>query len=468
MTLLLPRIGTPRRRERDTRGGEAAAVMADMGMTLMPHQCHILDVALEVWPDGSPCYREVIVLTPRQSGKTTTTMAAWLHRMLVWERQPQRVAYSAQSGKAGRDKLLSDQAPLLLASPLKDRLTKVYSSMGSESIVVDTGGRIVVVASREAAGHGQTLDLALIDEAWNDATDEREAALKPAMLTRADAQLWVVSTAGHEGSAYLKRKVDLGRAAVVDNQDRSVCYFEWSADPEAPIDNPATWYSCMPALGHTVTEAAVAHALATSGEDDFRRSYLNIWTAAEERIIPDAIWRPVCFEGLEVDRSARVAFGVDAMPDRSSAAIVAVDKQLRCELVEHREGVAWVPERIAELTRRYQSHVGVDSRGPLANMVPDMMLDHVGLRGFTSQDISAAAASLYDGIADRKLKVSWHPALDAAIAGARKRVYGDQWYWSRATASTDLAPLLALTLGYALALAEQRKPAPQVFWVANR
>jgi phage terminase large subunit-like protein len=438
--------------------------MRDMGMVLMPHQCHILDVALEVWPDGSPCYREVIVLMPRQNAKTTTTMAVWLHRVLVWERQPQRVAYSAQSGKAGRDKLLSDQAPLLLASPLADRLKKIYSSMGSEAIVVDTGGRVSVIASREAAGHGQTLDLAILDELWADTMGDREKALKPAQITRADAQLWVVSTAGTEASAALKRKVDLGRAAVLDEQDRGVAYFEWSADADADITDPAVWRGCMPALGYTITEEAIRHALATSEEDDFRRMYLNIWTAAEERIIPEALWRPVCVDGLEVERGGRVVFGVDAMPDRSSAAIVAVDSQLRCELVEHREGVGWLPDRVAELTRDYSSLVAVDTRGPLANMLPDMMFGHVGLRGFTSQDMSAAAASLYDGIADRRLRVRSSGALDAAVAGARKRIFGDQWYWSRATAATDLAPLLALTLGYALALAEQRAPEPFAIW----
>ena len=75
----------------------------------------------------------------------------------------------------------------------------------------------------------------------------------PAMMTKRDAQLWVTSTAGWEGSTYLKRKVDAGRAAVADNLDTGICFFEWSADPDAAVDDPATWYGCMPALGITIT-----------------------------------------------------------------------------------------------------------------------------------------------------------------------------------------------------------------------
>jgi len=43
----------------------------------------------------------------------------------------------------------------------------------------------------------------------------------------------------------------------------------------------------------------------------------------------------------------------------------------------------------------------------------------------------------------------WHigqPELDEAIASATKRPLGDAWAWSRKNATTDISPLVAVTL----------------------
>ena len=49
-----------------------------------------------------------------------------------------------------------------------------------------------------------------------------------------------------------------GRAQVEGGGDRGMAYFEWSAPDDADPADPRTWRDCMPALGHTITEEAIA------------------------------------------------------------------------------------------------------------------------------------------------------------------------------------------------------------------
>ena len=427
----------------------------------MPWQELALDVALELLPDGSLAYRQVIITVERQQGKTTLMLGVEVQRALLWARPRQRIYYSAQTGQDGRQKLIDDQAPILEGSPLMAGVLQIRKGIGSEGIVFRNGSRIDVMASSEHSGHGKVVDLGVIDEAFSDVDDRREQAMTPAMMTKQDAQLWIVSTAGTEGSAYLKRKVDAGRNAVADESGTGTCYLEYSADPSAPIDDPATWWSCMPALGLTISEEVVRNALRTMPEGEFRRAFLNQWTVSEERVIPAALWNAI---QQDVQPEGGLVFGVDAMPDRSRGSIVAVDSQKRCELIDHRPGVTWMLERIDELVTKWAAQVVIDSRGPAASLIPELEDRGVPVVKYGSTEMAAATARLFDAIADREPKVRPHPDMDQAVAGARKRIVGDSWYWGRTAAHVDVSPLVALTLAYDLAVSNARTPEPFAIW----
>jgi phage terminase large subunit-like protein len=237
----------------------------------MPWQQLVADVALELNADGSPVYREVNVVVPRQCGKTSLMLSLELHRALLWG-TPQTIGYTAQTGWDARRKLIDDQVPLLENSPLSASVKRIYRGAGMEAVHFVNGSRIDVMASNATAGHGRILNQAIIDEAFSDQDDRREGALLPAMATKRDAQLFVISTAGTQESLYLKRKVETGRAIVEANLNTGVAYFEWSASEEADIDDPGTYWRTIPALGHTIDERVITHARRTMTEGDFRRA----------------------------------------------------------------------------------------------------------------------------------------------------------------------------------------------------
>ena len=425
----------------------------------MPWQQLVADVASEIDDTtGLPAYREVVCTVPRQSGKTTMVLAYELHRALMWGRA-QRIAYTAQTGFDARRKLIDDQAPILLGSPLAAAVEKVQKAQGNEAIVFRNGSRIDVLASSESAGHGRTLDLPILDEVFADVDDRREQALLPAMSTRPDAQLLVISTMGTESSTYLNRKVETGRAAVIDGLDTGIAYFEWSADIDADIDSPATWASCMPALGHTITLKTVEHARRTMSEGDFRRSMLNQKTISDERVIPIQLWEQICDD--DVAPEGKLVFAVDINPDRTDAAIAVADQDGRGELVDYRPGVGWVADRLVELAQKWKAPVRLDAYSPAGSIADELTSRRINVERYSTREVSYACGTFFDGLMERKIQVRRHQALDNAAAGARRRTTGDSWVWARNSGDTDVAPLVALTL----ALDQRTKTSEPELWV---
>jgi phage terminase large subunit-like protein len=411
----------------------------------MPHQRQIVDTALEVDEAGRPFYRECVVLLPRQHGKSVLTLAWMLQRALRWP-DAQRIAYSAQTGFDARRKLLDDFAPMLLHSRFDAVVSKLNRRAGNEGVEFKTGSRIDVIASSESAGHGRTLDLAILDEAFADQDNRREQAILPAMATRPAAQMLLVSTAGTDSSVFLRRKVDAGRAAVLENADRGIAYFEWSASEDADPDDERVWWETMPALGHTISVDVVRHAQQTMSEGDFRRAYLNQWTVADERVIPAAVWDAVC--ASDVAPSGRLVFGLDVSADRDAAALVAADEHGVCELVEARAGTSWLVGRAVELARKWNAPVVLDAFGPAGTFGEAIEAQGVTVDRYASRQVSMACAALFDSVADRRVRVRSSERLSASVAGAHRRVSGDSWFWGRRNAQVDVSPLVALTLAF--------------------
>jgi phage terminase large subunit-like protein len=82
----------------------------------MPWQQAAVDVAFEYDPvTGDLRYDEVDITVPRQSGKTTLTLAKKVHRLTVMAKKlgPQRSTYTAQTRLAARKKLERDFAAAL-------------------------------------------------------------------------------------------------------------------------------------------------------------------------------------------------------------------------------------------------------------------------------------------------------------------------------------------------------------------
>ena len=417
----------------------------------MPWQRHVADVAFELDPDtGRLVYREIRLTVPRQSGKTTLMLAAMTHRCIAMG-GVQRVSYTAQTGKDARLKWEDEHVPVLERSPFS-ALMQVRRTNGSEAIRWSDGSIWSLMATTETAGHGAQLDLGVIDEAFALTDDRLEQAMKPAMITRPQPQLWVVSTAGTNDSLYLNEKVDDGRLRAMAGDTKAVAYFEWSAPDDADIADESVWWSCMPALGVTVPIEAIRSDFESMREPEFRRAYLNQRQdrAASQpwQVISEPQWAACEDARSRID--GPVSLALDVTPSRAMSSLCAAgvrgDGLPHIEVIGNRAGTQWVldwftPERV----REYRS-VMVDPVSAAGSMAGDLSRLGLQVREISTRQLATACGKFFDLSVSGGLRHIGQVPLSGAVAGAKRRKLGDAWAWHRRDVAVDVSPLVACTL----------------------
>jgi phage terminase large subunit-like protein len=440
----------------------------------MPWQQHVLDVALEVDPaTGMLAYRDVRITVPRQSGKSTLILP-WV----VWRAfaapslgGPQRMVYAAQTRADARKKWEHDYVVALRGSRAMAGRFEVRLANGDERVSFAGGSSFGITSTTEKAAHGQTLDFPIQDEAFALVDDRMDQAFRPAMITRQQAQQAILSTAGHAGSVYLRRKVDEGRAAAEADLDHGVAYFEWSADEDSDPEDPATWWSCMPALGHTVTEDAVRGELASLARPEFRRAFLNQWTdQVIESVIPLAWWRARHHPGATIAGSPVAAIDVSPMATRAAIAVAgastAVDDAVHLELAAVGDGIDWAPAKAAEIKARHGARaVALDPAGPAGQLVQPLRELGIEPLLLNGRQMAQACGGLYSAARDNQITHLGDPIVEEAIRVAATRTLGDAWAWKRRTSTGDITPLVSFTIArWAHAEAEE-VAVPLVAWL---
>ena len=430
----------------------------------MPWQSLVSDVSHELDPaTGELWYRQVVITVPRQSGKTTEALAVMVRRALG-HKLPQVITYTAQSRIKAREKWEDEHIPILDRSPLKG-FYRVRKTTGNEAILWRNGSRHGIEATTEKAGHGPTLDLGVIDEAFAHKDSRVEQAMKPAMITRPSAQLWIFSTAGTAQSVYLREKVNAGRMRCEAGIRSRIAYFDWSAPDDSDPADPATWYRCMPALGIMrpdgtgVTEETIRSELdemsssSPTGLADFRRAYLNQWLDAfpeEWLVITAADWRV-----LADPRSAAadpVAFAVDMTPERDAVSVGIAGRRpdglLHVELVHPRPSVENVVARVAEMHERWQPcAVVIDpaAANPAASLITEFEDAGIEVLKPSAREVVQACGQFYDAVAEGAVRHLGQEQLDRSVAAAAQRALGDAWAWGRRHAQGDISGLCAVT-----------------------
>lgn len=464
----------------------------------MPWQQHVADVALELDPvTGRLWYDEVVLTVPRQSGKTTLLLPKFVWRAeaahLLGGRQV--MLYAAQTLKDAIEKFDDDYVEDLAAARIMRGRYRVTNHQGRKRIRFQSGSLLVPVATGKASGHGKSIDDGTLDEAFAQPDARVEDAWKPAMITRAQSQMWITSTAGKNRleSPYLWSKVARGRKACEQPDPVSrFCYFEWSADPHADPQSPATWWSCMPALGFTQTEAAIRSRLEAALADEegdgilgFTRPYLNRF---DDAAADDEGWRVlerVQWLGRDDDEhgcldrtsrraaDARPTLAVDVRPDRSRTAVAMAglrEDGLPMGLVtRYGEGTSWVAKYVADTVREKGVYAVVwDTVGP-ANSLKTDIAEQLGgtsdvlLHGMNTTEVTDACQQMYDAVVTEQFRHVGQKEVDDAVKGLAKReLGGGRFAWDRATSDVDISPFVAMT-DAAWALKNLDEPAASFF-----
>ena len=470
-----PRFGTARSPERKTLGPAAGLLAAMLGKPLMEWQQYVLDVLLEIDPEtGELAYDEWVLTVPRQSGKTTLVLVKNSHRCMATRffGPNQQVAYAAQTKLKATEKFEKDYAlAIKQAARAAPAFKQVLVRTGNVKVDIryPNGSTWAVESGTEKSGHGSTLDAADIDEAFSQVDNRLEQAFSPAMVTRVNRQLGVVSTAGWEdASPYLLGKVQVGRKAVADGLRRGLAYFEWSAPEDADPGDESVWLACMPAVHrpdcdpgckrHTVRvetiRAEYARALRENKLTEFCRAYLNQWKPKPRPGDETALgnWS-ACGEGF-TDRNPLppvAAIGVSVSKGRDSAAIGGAgwlgDVPV-VSMVDARPGVEWAKAEASRIAVQYGVPVAVLVSGPAGEKFADD-IEASGAQVLRARlaEYVTACDEIYDRVTARRVLHPNDSALNDSVIGARWRPCGDgRRVFGWKASESDLAPTEAVTL----------------------
>lgn len=416
-----------------TDGDLAARVASDLGFDLDVDQRWSLDAIFAEDDDGLPACGEFCVVGGRQVvGKSVTLMVAAVMDVLYLG-HPVHI-WTAHQFKTARKTFEDLRARLQRNPDYAERISGVSESHGDEAIWFDDDSAAIEFHARSGrSGRGFTTGRITMDEAMYVQPGDL-GALVPTLVTIDDAQVRYGASGGMLQSAHLRALRDRGRSGT----DSSLAYIEHGApfrrcrdgnlchhqldDPGCALNDQELWRWCAPGLraGRVTLKSMLGQRqkLASSPREFCREFYT--WWEDPPNDAGGALdinrWKTLADRG---ERGAPFVFAVATPRDRSWCAIAVAwrrpDGLRQVQLVDdgYRPGTAWVPDRIAELRRRWDGGrvlVDTNARG----LLPDDVAEEPG-----EADQAEAHNALANAIEAGTVRHGNEPAMNTAIRAAR-------------------------------------------------
>jgi hypothetical protein len=265
--------------------GPAVAAWASkfMQVELMPWQVTALSLQLQHDENGDLVFRESLISTARQQGKSVALRALCGYFLTEYAamRGPQHVLSTAN---------MLDRAEAIfndLAFILRDLFgAKIMQALGRKSVQMPDGSRWEVRAASNKL-HGGSYDLVIVDELWNIGPDIMDDALRPTQIARPNPLLSMWSTAGDESSTAMINYRSIALQEIDEGIVSERCFAEWSIPAGCDPRDEQYWGLSNPALGRTITLKALR---AASKSDSFPRSHGNQWSASRGAWLDAGQW----------------------------------------------------------------------------------------------------------------------------------------------------------------------------------
>lgn len=393
----------------------------------------------------------VVISICRQAGKTFTIGCLVFADCII--NPGTTTVWTAHRFKVSRETFNELRAlaksPLLAPHIDYDAIT---TAAGNECIPFRNGSRIVFAARERGAIRGFSKVRRLILDEAQILTESTMADLVPTMNQAANPQIILMGTPpkpADPGEVF----TDL-RAQALAGDAEGVLYVEFSADPDCDIDDWEAVAQANPSFPKRTPKRAILRLRKLlTNDDDYRREGLGIWAGGKSRrVIPHGSWDDA---GDETSLAAdRLALGVEAAPDLAWASVALAgqrdDGRWHVELDERRDGCAWLVPYVAALLAANPEirAVVADAGAPVAALFDEFATAKVQLTMPKVKELGAACTRMLEGVVTGAVVHTRQPQLDAAVAVAGKRKLADtgMWVFARASAASDITPIMAATL----------------------
>ncbi|MEU6582826.1 hypothetical protein [Nocardia sp. NPDC046763] len=441
----------------DDLHGFKAITLADRATVqpVMPWQCGNLRGILRKTLDGSWTHPDVVLICPRQNGKSEILLFRCLYGLF---KLGEKILYTVQRWDTGIE-IHSRLVAMINSRPWLRRhlAAKPTLSQGRGKIVLKSGAQIITSTRSADVGRGITkLDLLIYDEAYNlDAS--ASAAVDFAQMAAEDPQTIYTSSAVN-AEMHSKGFVLSDMRAAGLRGDEGLYFAEYMAPEEMPHDAIATWKYGNPSYGVIQTAAKmrkmVRKATTKAGITAFGVEALGrgVWPVRAEdlpALIPAETWSPM--GEVAVQLVGPIALSFDMTPDRKTLSISAAqwttDERVHLEIGYHGPATQQaVPYIVSVITRMDPCALVVDRASPAASLVPALLAAGIDAEVTGLLEIAQATGDFYDKALAGLLHHTGDPVLAEAVEGAIKRdLTGGGWAWDR-KGQNDISPVVAATL----------------------
>ena len=279
---------------------------------------------------GTRRFRKAYLQIPKKNGKTQLIAGLALY-MLLADGEPGAEVYVAAADREQARILFRAAAAMVEANHKLAARVIVYRNQIVRRD--DPTAFFQVLSSESATKHGPNIHALVIDELHAQPNRELFETLTRGTIARRQPLTLLITTAGDDDEGICYEEYDYAqrvKSGTIEDDEYLPVIFE--AAPDADFQDPKVWRAVNPALGTTISEAALeGFARAAANEprkrNDFLRYHLNRWTNQADAWIP-VEWWDACARKLETLDGLQVAAGLDLAQKWDLTAFVLVFRRM--------------------------------------------------------------------------------------------------------------------------------------------
>jgi hypothetical protein len=310
-----------------SKGQEMIDFATELGINLMEWQRFVCIHGHKVREDGRWAHSELGLIMARQQGKSTLMMLRILTGMFVWGEGLQLA--SAHRLTTSLETFRQIVGLIETHPKLEKEVKKIRWQHGAEEIELFGNRRFVVKAANNAARGLSKPETIHLDELREYKDEDAWSSMRYSMMAAKNPQVWIYSSAGDQHSVILNKLRERALASATTNDP--IGWFEWSAEPDAPILLPSgemNWSAfaqANPSLGITIHPDNLK-AVINDPPDIVRTEVLAQWVDTINSAIDAQKWAMCQIDAIPLDPEQPTWLGLDLSPDRKFGALVAAQR----------------------------------------------------------------------------------------------------------------------------------------------
>ena len=310
-----------------SKGQEMIDFATELGINLMEWQRFVCIHGHKVRPDGRWHASELGLIMARQQGKSTLMMLRILTGMFVWGEGLQLA--SAHRLTTSLETFRQIVGLIETHPKLEKEVKKIRWQHGAEEIELFGNRRFVVKAANNAARGLSKPETIHLDELREYKDEDAWSSMRYSMMAAKNPQVWIYSSAGDQHSVILNKLRERALASATTNDP--IGWFEWSAEPDAPILLPSgemNWSAfaqANPSLGITIHPDNLK-AVINDPPDIVRTEVLAQWVDTINSAIDAQKWAMCQIDAIPLDPEQPTWLGLDLSPDRKFGALVCAQR----------------------------------------------------------------------------------------------------------------------------------------------